>query len=1195
MASKTVSQLKIKLGLENSQVFDKLRGSFRQLEKTVGVTDKGIEQLRDGLKKYGKETNRSTAFIKGQIDAFKGLQEQAKIGGKAYKRLGNDVKALTKELRSLELQYNEVEVASKRSNKQIAQETPSRQTAKFAQQMRALAEILAETNVTTADYTGKLAEQELRQTALNRVLERQLVIANALEQVKVGTSLTPREDFIEFYGQNLAPLPNTTAALSQRLKELRQDLANLSIGGDTYIRKLQEINRVQAQLAAAGDIVPDPFGTNARKQQIRERLGQQPTFGMFEQQDPVQKAILRNRRKREREARRARQVPTQVSEISGLYQQIGDIGMARTRGYIDAMGNSYKQVTRDIKAATAASNGSINSLNSQRSAWTTLRNSLNPASAAYREVSREIDKVDKKLSKLNRGGGMRLVGRNLAAGAGGMLSGAIFGGPEGAIGGLAGGLLGGAPGAIAGAAFGAQVSQLRQQLGGVAEFSAEINLAKTTLAQASTGLEEYNRLLGLARQVSSDYAVSLKPAISGLAQIATAARANNLTFEATESIYRGLIASNVAFGKGQEDLDAIIRATVQVLSKGKVSAEELSGQIGERLPGAVAKFAAANKMTLPQLTKAFKDGEVTIAQFVRFARAQGEEYDGIARKIAEGPEKAGIRLQIALENSAELFGGFFAKVGSGFQDFLTGLFEFVNKNAEGIKQFITDWVNASIVIGVITKRLFQSMLNIGKAVLQFLAVAAPALGVLAKAFEKGVENLLDIPAFTRDIAAMEKIKQYSVADLFGDGTPVSFGKPGGFTGGDPDPEGGGEGKGKSDLARRIAASREVVRRLKDGLLISKQQRPLEQFIAKQAKERSDFEARFAKLRGDTKNAAIEEAYANASSLLTDKQKADLQEFLFKKLKGIGDLAMKQREQQRGLNAELQDRRYELGLITKEEYNRLLVERERARLRDAYPDLDPAKRDELAELKRREIDPTLQEGLQQNITTLKRELQELVDPINQITGAANAIGSAFSNSFTSVINGSATAKEALRDFFQNIANYFLDMAAQIITKMIQMAILNTIVGLLPGGAASSTKTNSIQSGSDFGLKGNIISMGGPDFAAKGAYFAGGVAKFAMGGIVDKPTMFAYANGGAGRFGLMGEAGPEAIMPLKRGPNGRLGVEASGGVGNVTVNVDASGTNVEGDSGQAGQLGKAIGLAVQQELIKQKRPGGLLAGV
>ena len=77
-----------------------------------------------------------------------------------------------------------------------------------------------------------------------------------------------------------------------------------------------------------------------------------------------------------------------------------------------------------------------------------------------------------------------------------------------------------------------------------------------------------------------------------------------------------------------------------------------------------------------------------------------------------------------------------------------------------------------------------------------------------------------------------------------------------------------------------------------------------------------------------------------------------------------------------------------------------------------------------------------------------------------------------------------------------------------------------------------------------------------------------------------------------MGLMGEAGPEAVMPLKRGRGGRLGVEASGGVGNIVVNVDASGSSVEGDSQRSQEFGRALAAAIQSEMIKQKRPGGLL---
>ena len=69
-----------------------------------------------------------------------------------------------------------------------------------------------------------------------------------------------------------------------------------------------------------------------------------------------------------------------------------------------------------------------------------------------------------------------------------------------------------------------------------------------------------------------------------------------------------------------------------------------------------------------------------------------------------------------------------------------------------------------------------------------------------------------------------------------------------------------------------------------------------------------------------------------------------------------------------------------------------------------------------------------------------------------------------------------------------------------------------------------------------------------------------------------------------------------MPLSRGANGKLGVASTGGSApvSVTVNVDASGNSqVAGDQNQGAQLGRVIAGAVQQELIKQRRPGGLLA--
>ncbi len=86
----------------------------------------------------------------------------------------------------------------------------------------------------------------------------------------------------------------------------------------------------------------------------------------------------------------------------------------------------------------------------------------------------------------------------------------------------------------------------------------------------------------------------------------------------------------------------------------------------------------------------------------------------------------------------------------------------------------------------------------------------------------------------------------------------------------------------------------------------------------------------------------------------------------------------------------------------------------------------------------------------------------------------------------------------------------------------------------------------------------------------------------------------ANGGpvsAGRPYMVGERGPEMFVPSGSGkivPNDQLGGGTS-----VVVNVDASGSSVQGDEGSSRQLGALIGAAVQGEIIKQQRPGGLLS--
>jgi TP901 family phage tail tape measure protein len=215
-----------------------------------------------------------------------------------------------------------------------------------------------------------------------------------------------------------------------------------------------------------------------------------------------------------------------------------------------------------------------------------------------------------------------------------------------------------------------------------------------------------------------------------------------------------------------------------------------------------------------------------------------------------------------------------------------------------------------------------------------------------------------------------------------------------------------------------------------------------------------------------------------------------------------------------------------------------------------------------------LDPS--DRAQQKIDEYKTKLTELQDPINMAQRGAQGIGDAFSSSFQGIITGTQTAQEALASFFQNIAKSFLDMATEIIAQMVIMYAFKQLLGLFGGGAGIAPSNNF--SGA---------------FSGTTASF--NPSSFGMGLLPGR------ANGGpvsSGQTYMVGERGPELFVPGRSGTivaNDKMG----GGNTNVVVNVDAKGSSVEGDEQGANQLGRVISAAVQSELIKQQRPGGILA--
>ena len=215
-----------------------------------------------------------------------------------------------------------------------------------------------------------------------------------------------------------------------------------------------------------------------------------------------------------------------------------------------------------------------------------------------------------------------------------------------------------------------------------------------------------------------------------------------------------------------------------------------------------------------------------------------------------------------------------------------------------------------------------------------------------------------------------------------------------------------------------------------------------------------------------------------------------------------------------------------------------------------------------------------------------ELERLLDPLIQIDALGKSIGDSFSESFKGIVRGSMTAQDALRNLFQRTADHFLDMAAQMLAAQIRSGIFGLFKNFLnPSFKTTGGPSITTPSGTNIGKAGFMPSNPpiGPsvDLSKPDNYnqIRFGFGK-AMGGPVTGGTSY-----------IVGERGPEIFSPGVSGmitPN-----HALGGSTNVIVNVDASGSSVEGDEQQGRELGRLISVAVQSELVQQKRPGGLLA--
>jgi tape measure domain-containing protein len=206
-----------------------------------------------------------------------------------------------------------------------------------------------------------------------------------------------------------------------------------------------------------------------------------------------------------------------------------------------------------------------------------------------------------------------------------------------------------------------------------------------------------------------DLGLGIEETARGYQKIAASAKGTSLEGEATKNVFLGVSKAATALQLTSEQSGGALLALSQVISKGKVQAEELRGQLGERIPGAFQIAARAMGMTTAELDKFMSDGKLTAEKFIpAFAKQLEKEFGGAAEKASKSFQAAENRFQNTM---------FFFKrdIGSIALPALAMLFTEISK----ILQPISKWVQAN------QELLKQKVGNFVKTLLDFVKALVP--------------------------------------------------------------------------------------------------------------------------------------------------------------------------------------------------------------------------------------------------------------------------------------------------------------------------------------------------------------------------------------------------------------------------------------------------------------------------------------
>ena len=307
---------------------------------------------------------------------------------------------------------------------------------------------------------------------------------------------------------------------------------------------------------------------------------------------------------------------------------------------------------------------------------------------------------------------------------------------------------------------------------------------KTVLEFSSGSNIASNSNLKFITQQVKDLKIPLQSTVQGFTQLLAASRGTSLVNKDVRDISTGIGQASTVLSLSAEETQGSILALSQMLSKGRVQAEELRGQLGERIPGAMGIAARSMGVTEAALGKLMQTGNLASDNFVpKFGRQLQAEFGDASKYAAGNAQSAIFGVQNAYLQLQQSLGEGSATVAVPGLNILSATLQFLAENAETLRnvfsalavtltftvgksllQVISYLISTNVAAGTAAGgiKAFLTMLNTSSTVMWTVGIFA-ALEVFNRL--NGAINTELVQSFDKATEAAKRTK-LAISDAF---------------------------------------------------------------------------------------------------------------------------------------------------------------------------------------------------------------------------------------------------------------------------------------------------------------------------------------------------------------------------------------------------------------------------------------------